>query len=436
MSSFVLRAAIVIASLWGIFAASPSGTALAQNAQTDDGMKALGKAVFEGRCAICHGMQGDGKGVAAPLLAPKPRSFTEGKFKFRSTESGTIPLDEDIRRSVSEGLHSTAMPDWKTFIGGDSLTAVIEYVKMFSPRFRSERPKAVNISQPVPSSPSSINAGIKVYAKLQCASCHGTDGNGKDAVAKDLADDWGNAIPTPKLTEPWTFRRGASAKDVFLDVRTGIDGTPMPSFIGSATDQELWHLANYVISLGRKPVWSMDAGEVEQFYAGLRREESLNKIEHGKTLVEMRGCVSCHSTFDAKGMLVDEMQLAGGLKWTLGPYGAATTMNLTSDKETGIGDRTDEELKRAITKGIRKDGSRMIPFPMGWTAYANLTESDLDAIIAYLRSVPPVYNKIPPPEPLGFMSYMWAKFKMLVLKEDIVVYSPSGNAGTAKEAGQ
>jgi hypothetical protein len=135
-------------------------------------------------------------------------------------------------------------------------------------------------------------------------------------------------------------------------------------------------------------------------------------------------------------MMVEGMELAGGLKWTLGPYGNATTMNLTSDKETGIGGRTDEELKRAITKGIRKDGSRMIPFPMPWTAYANLTESDLDAIIAYLRSVPPVYNKIPPPEPLGFMSYMWAKFKMLILKEDIVVYSSPGNAGTAKEVRQ
>ena len=61
--------------------------------------------------------------------------------------------------------------------------------------------------------------------------------------------------------------------------------------------------------------------------------------------------------------------------------------NITSSKTKGIGDWTDDEIKRAITEGVRKDGSKLKP-PMGYGYYAGLTKSDLDAIVAYLRTVP------------------------------------------------
>ena len=69
------------------------------------------------------------------------------------------------------------------------------------------------------------------------------------------------------LTEPWTFHGGATSRDIYLRFRTGMTGTPMPSFADAASDAEMWDLANYVVSLARKPVWSMTADEVQQFYA-------------------------------------------------------------------------------------------------------------------------------------------------------------------------
>ncbi len=393
----------------------------------------LGKSIYEARCAMCHGAEGKGNGLAAHFLHPPPRDFTEGKFKFRTTESGSIPTDADLQRTIEEGLHGTAMPDWKDFISGDSLADVVTYVMSFSPRFKNEKPNVVTLSPPIPSSPASIEAGKKVYAQLQCESCHGTDGDGKDATASGFVDDWGNEISASNLREPWTFRSGSGARDTYLRVRTGIDGTPMPSYIGSATDKDLWNLANYVASIGRKPIWEMDAAEVRRHYADLAAERKTHPVEYGKYLVQTRGCETCHSTYNDGGAINESLRFAGGMKWSLGPYGVVTTQNLTSDKETGLGAWTNDDIKRGITKGIRKDGTRSIPFPMPWTSYANLSDDDMNAIIAYLRTIPPVYNRIPEPESLNIFSYLWGKLKMLILREDFATFTYPGNAGTTKE---
>ena len=62
--------------------------------------------------------------------------------------------------------------------------------------------------------------------------------------------------------------------------------------------------------------------------------------------------------------------------------------NITSQQDEGIGDWTDAEIKTAITQGKRKDGSPLKP-PMGYPLYAKMTDADLDAVVAYLRTVPP-----------------------------------------------
>lgn len=62
--------------------------------------------------------------------------------------------------------------------------------------------------------------------------------------------------------------------------------------------------------------------------------------------------------------------------------------NITSDKDKGPGNWTDDEIKRAITQGISRDGSKLKP-PMGYPFYAKMTGADLDAIVAYLRTIPP-----------------------------------------------
>ena len=70
-----------------------------------------------------------------------------------------------------------------------------------------------------------------------------------------------------------------------------------------------------------------------------------------------------------------------------GPWGVSVSRNITSHKENGIGAWSDDEIKRAITKGVRKDGTPLKP-PMGFGFYANMTDGDLDAVVAYLRTVP------------------------------------------------
>jgi mono/diheme cytochrome c family protein len=385
---------------------------------------------------VCHGLDGKGNGVAAPLLHPRPRDFTTGTFKFRTTASGSIPTDADLLRSIREGLPGTSMPALGEFLRGDSLASVVLYVKSFSSRFLTRRPIPLPPPLPVLSTEASLRAGKAVYERLDCGSCHGSDGTGKDAVAVDLQDDWGYTLRPTNLSEPWTFRGGSDANAIYMRIRGGIDGAPMPSYAASASEKEMLDAANYVVSLARKPVWSMSAEELMEHYRAISAHDRANPVERGRYLARAIGCATCHTSFSGEGYLLEELANAGGMKWSLGPYGFVYSTNLTSDKETGLGGWTDEEIRRGITRGIRKDGSRSIPFPMPWTSLASLSEEDLNAIIAYLRTIPPVYNKIPDPEPLNLVSYLWGKFKMLILRKDFAVMSYPGNAGTTAKGVQ
>ncbi len=404
-----------------------------ENSLAQTPVMSLGKSVYVANCAYCHGTEGKGDGPPAAILNPRPRDFTGGKFKFRSTESGSIPTDKDIENTIINGLHGTAMPDWKPFLRGDSLKAVIEYVKGFSARFKNEKPRVVQLGSPTPSSKSSIVAGKRVYEKLQCGKCHGDDGKGMGAIASDLKDEWEHETQATNLTEPWTFRGGTTARELFLRFRTGIDGTPMPSYKGTASDTEMWNLANYVLSLARRPLWSMSEREVKEFYSGKIDFAKKNPAEWGKYLVTAYACAYCHSPIRSDGSMVEEMRFAGGQRWNMYPFADYVSYNLTSGKETGLGDWTDEQLKTLLTKGIRRDGSRMTPFPMPWAVYASLKEEDLNAIVAYLRTLQPVYNKIPDPTRPNIFSYLWGKFRVLILKQDVTWEVYMGNAGEAKE---
>jgi len=377
----------------------------------------LGKSIYEARCAPCHGLSGEGNGPNAGLLNPRPRNFTSGVFKFRSTESGSLPTDEDLTATVKNGLQGTAMSDWGKFIRGDSLKAVVAYVKTFSPKFQTDAPRPIRVTSSTPMTAASIAAGKKVYEKLQCADCHGTDGTGKGVVAADFKDDWNFDIDAADLTQPWTFRGGSTPRDIYLRFKAGVDGTPMPSYVGTASDKEMWDLANYVASLARKPVWKMSADQLKDFYAKLDNDAKANPVQHGRYLVRTIGCGGCHSMYNDSLGIIEGTQYAGGLTFELYPFGNYTTRNLTSDKETGLGNWTDQEIKRAFTQGISREGRKFLPFPMPWASFASLKEADQDAIVAFLRTLPAIHHKIPDPEKPNIFAYLWGKFKMLILKQ-------------------
>jgi mono/diheme cytochrome c family protein len=425
------RVRIIALAGCGIVATAAFGTGLiAQRGGTPAAAPSRGKAVYDAHCVECHGTDGKGDGPASHLMIPRPRDFTRGRYKIRSTETGSVPTDDDLLRSVRQGLYASAMPGWQKLLPDDDIRAVVEYVKTFSPRFRAEPPVAIPTSAAIPSSPQSVLRGSSVYEKLQCGKCHGADGRGTGAAATSFEDDWAQPLHAADLTEPWTFRGGSTSDEIYLRFRSGMSGTPMPSFKDSASDGEMRDLANYVVSLARKPVWEMTADEAAAFYARQDAEAKANPVKRGQYLVDTLGCTLCHSPVDGEKRLIPGMHLAGGLRIRVEPYGEFPTGNLTSDKETGLGNWSDAEIKRVITQGTLRDGTRLLPFPMDWASFSTMKDDDLNAIVAYLRTVPPVRNKVPPPSWTFLPLHLWGKFNLLILGGDPPLTFYAGNAGT------
>jgi cytochrome c oxidase cbb3-type subunit 2 len=402
--------------------ASTTSAAAQNNVQT-------GKRVYDAHCVECHGRNGRGDGPSAALVVPRPLDFTSGKYKIRSTETGSLPTDDDLIASVSNGLPGSSMPAWGRLLKPDDIRAVVAYLKSLTPRFTNETTRPVALGAPTPPSPESVARGKGVYEKLQCAACHGTDGRGTRAIATEFWDDWKQPLHAADLSEPWTFHGGATPRDIYLRFRTGMSGTPMPSFVGSASDADMWDLANYIVSLARRPVWTMSAPDVAAFYARQEAEAKADPVKRGAYLVGTLGCVLCHSPYDDEKRMLPGLRLAGGLLLRIVPFGDFPTGNLTSDKETGLGNWTDDEIKRTLTRGILKDGTRLLPYPMDWASFSNLTPDDLNAIVAYLRTVPAISNRVPKPKWTPFPLYMWGKFKMLILGDDPpIVFFPGDYA--------
>jgi len=184
------------------------------------------------------------------------------------------------------------------------------------------------------------------------------------------------------------------------------------------------------VSLARKPLWQMSAQEVADFYRQQEADAKANPVKRGKYLVEMLGCAVCHSPIDASKRVLPGMKWAGGLRLRVQPFGDYPTGNLTSDKDTGLGAWTDDEIRRVLTRGILRDGTRLLPFPMDWGSFSTLKPDDLNAVIAYLRTIPPVKNKVPPPSRTFLPLYLWGKFRILILGQDLPMLFYAGNAGT------
>ena len=151
---------------------------------------------------------------------------------------------------------------------------------------------------------------------------------------------------------------------------------------------------------------------------------STASVERGRYLVTSIGCGDCHTPkkMGAKGPEEDHSRLLSGhpeasnfpappapgkgpwmatASWDLtawaGPWGISYAMNLTPDENTGIGSWSEETFVGAIRTGRHMGVSRPILPPMPWWAFKNLSDEDLKSIYAYLRSIPPVKNRVPLP---------------------------------------
>ena len=119
--------------------------------------------------------------------------------------------------------------------------------------------------------------------------------------------------------------------------------------------------------------------------AGFSQAMMSNAVKHGAYLVTIGHCMECHSE-RTRG--ISDYRSGLGRGGRVFPEGS-TAANLTSDRSAGIGGWTDQEIARAVTHGVSRDGHRLKP-PMAFSYYAGLKESDLADIIAYLRTVPPL----------------------------------------------
>ncbi|MGE3496635.1 MAG: c-type cytochrome [Candidatus Binatia bacterium] len=215
-----------------------------------DAQREAGKQLYGIHCSQCHGDTGDGEGIATPFLLPRPRDFTAGKFKVRTTPSGSLPTTKDLTHIIRAGMPYTGMPAWPQ-LDDEQLANLAYYVKTFSPDFANpeRQPEPIDIPSPPALTDESIEKGKQLYADLGCARCHGELGRGDGNSAPTLKDDWGHPIRAADLTQRWTFRGGPKREDIFRAFSTGLNGTPMPSYVDALSAEQRWDLANYVYSL-------------------------------------------------------------------------------------------------------------------------------------------------------------------------------------------
>jgi hypothetical protein len=159
---------------------------------------------------------------------------------------------------------------------------------------------------------------------------------------------------------------------------------------------------------------------------GSQQAAKQSPVERGKYLVTVMGCNDCHTPWKMgeKGPEPDMSRMLSGhpegMKlppppalpagpWGLtaamtmtawaGPWGTSYTANLTPDMETGIGALSEQNFILALRKGKHFGAGRDILPPMPWQWYGQMSDADLKAIFAYLQSIPPIHNKVPPPVP-------------------------------------
>lgn len=156
--------------------------------------------------------------------------------------------------------------------------------------------------------------------------------------------------------------------------------------------------------------------------AGARAVADRSRVARGEYLVSVGLCHDCHTPKNAGGELMGDRLLsghvagswepppwdgrsvifAGDLTAAVGPWGTAFGKNLTPDPETGLGKWTPEDFAQAIRGGTRPDGTVLKPV-MPWIMLRALTDEDLGAVWAYLRTISPVRNPVPadrPPAPV------------------------------------
>jgi mono/diheme cytochrome c family protein len=242
---------------------------------------------------------------------------------------------------------------------------------------------------------------------LTCGNCHSPKGPPAAVAGKDFSGglSWDEApfkVTASNITQDKETGIGSwTDEQIKTSLRKGVrpNGTPlamiMPSdFYEVMTERDLDAVVAYLRTVKPvkntvpDPVYKMQ--QMHHPFAGGEKPytEAMmsDKLKKGFYLATIAHCLECHTPMGPRGREFATKLGAGGFEFP-GPWGVSVSRNITSSKTKGIGAWTDDEIKRAITQGISKDGSKLKP-PMAFHSYATMTPDDLDAVVAYLHMLP------------------------------------------------
>lgn len=218
----------------------------AEAPEITDEMVAAGELAYANNCASCHGVEGDGEGPGAKYLNPKPRNFQLGTYKLRSTPNGELPTQHDLFRTITNGIENSMMPAFAS-LSEDERWGLVEVIRRFG-GIEEEEGESITISARPELTDESIAMGVKVYERLDCASCHGPTGWGDGDSSLTLENDAEERVWAANL-QSGVYKGGAEPEQLYTRISTGLDGSPMPSYAEEASPEEIWHLVNYLTTL-------------------------------------------------------------------------------------------------------------------------------------------------------------------------------------------
>lgn len=238
-----------------------------------------------------------------------------------------------------------------------------------------------------------------------CGNCHSLQDANGPVAGKQLAggppmkEAPFDAYP-PNITQDSETGIGAwSDAEIVRAIREGVSrdgrvmGPPMPfALYRGIADDDVRAMVAYLRTV--KPVKNEVPASVYRMplpaswgppVDGVKAPSRSDKVAYGGYLAGPVGhCVECHTPLGEQGLVME--RLGAGTREFNGPWGTAVSRNITP---SALGDWSDAEIKRAITRGISRDGTRLMP-PMGYGYYARMSAADLDAVVAWMRSLKPV----------------------------------------------
>jgi mono/diheme cytochrome c family protein len=243
---------------------------------------------------------------------------------------------------------------------------------------------------------------------MTCANCHSPKGPPAAVAGKDFSGglSWDEApfkVTAPNITQDKETGIGAwSDADIRALMRTGkrpngvqIAEIMPTAFYGIVTDGDMDAIVAYLRTLAPvtnkvpDPIYKMQIPHLSYPGAETPYTEELLKdpVKKGFYLATIGHCMECHTPMGPRGRQFADKLGTGGFEFP-GPWGVSVSKNITQSKTKGIGEWTDAEIITAVTTGVDRKGGKLKP-PMGFQYYAHMTGGDLDALVAYLRNVPP-----------------------------------------------